>query len=266
MRDLLIVDPALRQRFEELHLDSAAAVLRFLRKDAMDGDNTFVAPVTLRFQDGSAGQAFFKQYVFPSPAWAFIGRRSKARREYENYAAFRRMDLPCPQAMACGELRDALGRLQQAFILTRAVPDAQTLIEFVQTHCPSRVTLASRKVRLDIIRRFAPMVSRMHGENFFHNDLVWRNILVACPPHGAPTLWWIDCPRGRFARLGQHRLRLKDLAALDKVAARRCSRAERLAFLKIYLGKSRLDAETKRLAREVLTYKHRRWRDEAAFG
>ena len=266
MKDLLIVDPAFRQRFGELGLDSAAAVLQFLGGDAVVGNNTVVAPATLRFRDGSVEQIFFKQYIFPTPAWTFIGRRSKARREYENYAAFRRMDIPCAQALACGELRDGLGRLRRAFILTRAVPDAQTLIEFVQTRCPSRATLASRKLRLDIIAQFAPMVGRMHGRNFFHNDLVWRNILVTSPPHGTPELWWIDCPRGRFAWIKRDGLQLKDLAALDKEAARRCSRAERLAFVKAYRGKSRLDADTKRLARAVLAYKRRRWRDEADFG
>ena len=34
MRDLLLVDPAFRRRFEELNLDSAAAVLRFLAEGA----------------------------------------------------------------------------------------------------------------------------------------------------------------------------------------------------------------------------------------
>jgi tRNA A-37 threonylcarbamoyl transferase component Bud32 len=266
MKDLLIVDPAFRQRFEELHLDSAAAVLRFLGGDAIVGKNTVVAPVALRFRDGSVEQAFFKQYIFSVPAWPFIGRRSKARREYENYTAFQRIDLPCPQALACGELRDALGRLRRAFILTRAVPDAQTLIEFVRTRCPKRATLASRKLRLDIITRFAPMVGRMHGQNFFHNDLVWRNILITCPLQGGPSLWWIDCPRGRFVWMKRRRLQLKDLAALDKQASRNCSRGERLAFVKAYLGKTCLDAEAKRLAREILAYKRRRWRDEAGFG
>jgi len=241
-------------------------VLRFLGGDAIDGNTTVVVPVTLRFRDGSVEQVFFKQYTFPSPAWAFIGRRSKARREYENYTAFRRMDLPCPQAVACGELRDALGRLRQAFILTRAVMDAQTLIEFFQSRCLGRAMLASRKLRLDVITRFAPMVSRMHERKFFHNDLVWRNILVTCPPQGTPSLWWIDCPRGRFVWIKRHRLRLKDLAALDKQASRNCSRAERLAFVKAYLGKRRLDADAKRLAREILAYKRRRWRDEAGIG
>jgi hypothetical protein len=109
------------------------------------------------------------------------------------------------------------------------------------------------------------MVGRIHRENFFHNDLVWRNILITCPPRGTPELWWIDCPRGRFASLHRRRLLIKDLALLDKEGARRCSRAERLAFVKAYLGRS-LDAEVKRLAKAILSYKRRRWRDEASFG
>jgi tRNA A-37 threonylcarbamoyl transferase component Bud32 len=204
--------------------------------------------------------------VYPSPTWAFIGRRSKARREFENYAAFRGMDLPCPQAVACGELRDGLGRLRRAFILTRTVPEARNLIEFVQTCCPNRTDQTARTLRQGIIARLAPMVARMHGRHFFHNDLVWRNLLVSSATPGTPEVWWIDCPRGRFAWLRRGPLRLKDLALLDKGAARHCTRGERLAFLKVYLGKRRLDADAKRLAREILAFKHRRWSDEAAFG
>ena len=249
-----------------MDLVSAAAVLRFFGGETAVGKGTAVAPAVLRFRDGSLEDVFFKQYIFPVPAWTFIGRRSKARREFENYAAFRRMDIPCAQAVACGELRDGLGRLRRAFILTRAVPDAQTLIEFFQSRCPSRVTLASRKLRQEIIAQCALMVGRMHGRNFFHNDLVWRNILVTCPPQGRPNLWWIDCPRGRFVWMKRRRLQLKDLAALDKQASRHCSRVERLAFVKAYLGKTRLDADVKRFAREILAYKWRRWSDEAGVG
>jgi len=266
MRDLLIVDPAYRRRFEELALTSAAAVIRLLGEGNARRQGTAVVQTTLRFWDGSSEQIFFKQYIYPAPAWTFVGRRSKARREFENYAAFQRMDIPCAQALACGELRDKLGRLRRAFILTRAVPEAQTLIEFVQARCPRRTSAASRKLRREIITRLAPMVGRMHRENFFHNDLVWRNILITCSQQDVPELWWIDCPRGRFASLRRRRLQVKDLALLDKEGVRRCSRAERLAFVKAYLGRSRLDAEVKRLAKTILSYKRRRWRDEPGFG
>jgi tRNA A-37 threonylcarbamoyl transferase component Bud32 len=266
MRDLLIVEPAFRRRFEELALTSAAAVVNHLGGDNIRRRGVLIAQTTLRFADGSSEEVFFKQYLYPAPAWTFVGRRSKARREFENYAAFRRMDIPCAQALACGELRDRLGRLRRAFILTRAIPKAQTMVEFVQTRCPERAIVTSRKLRLEIITRLASMVARIHRVAFFHCDLVWRNILITHPAQGMPELWWIDCPRGRVARIARRRLRLKDLAALDKEAARRCSRAERLVFVKAYLGKKRLDAEAKKLAREVLAYKQRRWRDEAGVG
>src|SRR5882672_2711294 len=266
MRDLLILDPAFRRRFEEMALNSAAAVIQYLGGHSVTRKGATVLQAAIRFRDGSSENVFFKQYVHPAPAWSFVGRRSKARREFENYGAFLRLGLPCAQTLACGELRDRLGRLRRAFIITRAIPEAQNLIDFVQTHCPDRATAASRKLRRDLISRLAPMVSRMHQGSFFHNDLVWRNILVTQPPQGLPELWWIDCSRGRFAQLLCGRLRLKDLALLDKGAARHCTRAERLSFTKAYLGKTRLDAEVKRLARTVVAYKHRRWRDEAAFG
>src|SRR4026208_900891 len=100
MRDLLIVDPVFRGRFEELALTSAGAVVRQLGGDSARRKGTAVVQTTLRFRDGSSEQVFFKQYIYPVPAWTFIGRRSKARREFENYAAFRRMDIPCAQALA----------------------------------------------------------------------------------------------------------------------------------------------------------------------
>jgi len=266
MRDLLIIDASFQRRFEELRLDSAAAVVQHLGGENAARKGVAVVQATLRFQDGSSENVFFKQYLYPAPAWTFVGRRSKARREFENYAVFQRFGIPCPQALACGELRDRLGRLRRAFILTRAVPEAQTLIEFVQTRCPERGTAASRHLRRDIIARLAAMVGRLHEGNFFHNDLVWRNILVTSPHGGSPELWWIDCPRGRFAWLRRGRLQLKDLALLDKGASRNCTRAERLAFMKAYLGNPRLDADAKRLARSVLSYKHQRWSDEAGIG
>jgi tRNA A-37 threonylcarbamoyl transferase component Bud32 len=260
MRDWLIVDPAFQQRFRESNLDSTGAVLRHFCAETAGRKRTAVTSSTIRFADGSSEQVFLKQYVFPSPAWSFVGRRSKARREFENYGVFRSLNIPCPLAIACGELRDGLGRLRRAFILTRAVPDARNLIEFVQARCPNRGNAAARQLRRGIIARLAPMVARIHVEGFFHNDLVWRNVLVVAGTGGTPELWWIDCPRGRFARLGRGRLRVKDLALLDRAAAELCSRGERLAFVKAYLGKTGLDPQTKEFARSVLAYKRRRWR------
>jgi len=108
------------------------------------------------------------------------------------------------------------------------------------------------------------MTRRLHQAGFFHNDLVWRNILATWTPPSPPSLWWIDCPRGAFHRwpVGRRRRVWKDLASLDKSASKCCTRAERVAFLLEYLGERRLTPSAKRLIREVQAYRRARWPED----
>src|SRR5882672_3848106 len=129
-----------------------------------------------------------------------------------------------------GELRDVLGRLCRAFVITEAIPRSWTLPQFVEEFCPNRETAESQELRDGLCRQMATLVRRIHDAGFFHHDLVWRNILVTWTPPDAPKVWWIDCPRGGFSR--QRRRQIKDLASLGKMAAKHCSNAERLEFLK----------------------------------
>src|SRR5207247_7013876 len=131
-----------------------------------------------------------------------------------------------------------------------------TLRQFVEEFCPSRATAESRQLRDGLCRQMASLARRMHDGGFVHHDLVWRNILVTWTPPENPKVWWIDCPRGGFSR--QHRRQIKDLASLDKMAAKHCKRAERLIFLKTYTGAD----DARPLAREVLAYRRRRRSEE----
>lgn len=99
---------------------------------------------------------------------------------------------------------------------------------------------------------------------FFHHDLVWRNILATEVADASPRLWWIDCPRGQFDRWSPWRRgrRLKDLASLDKVASKLCTRRERLEWLLRYLSKTEMDAEARQLARATLNYRRTRWPED----
>jgi hypothetical protein len=227
-------------------------------------DRVILEPRTLALPGAAPLAVFCKHYVYRRPAWKFVARRSKARCEYDNYAVFARLGIACAQRIACGESRDGLGRLRRAFILTRAIPDALTLPEFLARHCPTRHTAAAREIRQALRRQLADMTRRAHRAGFFHHDLVWRNVLVTWQPPAPPRLWWIDCPRGRFDRWSPWRRRRqwKDLASLDKSAARLCSRGERLAFVQEYLGKKRLDPASRRLVRRTLAYRKVRWPED----
>jgi hypothetical protein len=268
---MLFVAEPYRPLFAQLGLDSVEAVSRyFLGPGPADRARVVVRPASLVGRDARsiAIPVFFKQYQHVPASWAFLGRRSKARCEFDNYGVFARLNLASAEAIAVGEDRDALGRLRRAFILTRAIPAAMTLVEFMQGPGRDRSSAETRALRKRLIRQLAGMTRRIHEAGFFHHDLVWRNVLVAPDPDpaaaGAPRVWWIDCPRGGMVRwgFGRRRRAIKDLASLDKPAGRWCTRAERLFFVREYLGLRRLDAGARQLVRAALHYRKHRWPED----
>jgi hypothetical protein len=213
-----------------------------------------VRPVHLAAAGGDI-DGFFKLYDHHSDVWRFWMRASKARREFENYATFARLAVPAAEAIACGEERDAVGRLRRAFILTRAVAGACSLNEFFKARPPWQE-------RREVLAELASGLRDLHAASFFYYDLVWRNILVSRGRAAKPHVFLIDCPRGGRAVFGVRRRQLRDLASLDKSGAQSCSRAERLRFLLQYTGKKRIDGEIRALARACLTYRRERWPED----
>lgn len=238
-------------------------VQRFARGIEPGGRNATVRPDRIVLPGGGEIAVHYKHYEYRRPAWGFLGRRSKAHREYLNYQVFARLGLRTPETLAWGEKRSLGGRLKYAFILTRTIPAAVTLIEFWErlARHPSRQVAAAQRAAL--LRQLADETRRLHAARFVHNDLVWRNLLVTWEPPADAVLWWIDCPRGgwvwRWPWLG--RRQIKDLALLDRQAAIRCTPRERLEFLRLYLGVARRDPEVARLGRAVMRYSRRRWPD-----
>ena len=223
-----------------------------------------VKPDRLEVHGHSHVEVFYKQYEHRSPSLKFIGRPSKARCEFRNYDAFAALGLACAEKIACGEQRDWMGRLRRAFIITRTVADALCFGDFLTQRCQNRSARHARNTRARLFRLLAGMTRKIHDASFFHNDLYWRNILVTWDQAGDPKIWWIDCPRGHFDRWSPWRRRrqLKDLASLDKSAAKFCTRGERVTFIKEYLGKNRLDAEARKLIRDTLAYRQQKWPED----
>lgn len=259
---MLHINTRYRPTFAKLGLGSFEEIVAFFMGTESPGRTTVaLRQQWLKVQGESDLPVFYKQYEYVPAAWKFFGRPSKARCEYRNYRVFRELGIACAEAVAWGERRDGLGRLRRAFLITRAIPEALTLIDFMARFCPKRSDNTARKLRMALLRQLAGMTQRIHQARFFHHDLVWRNILVTWLPEQEPKIWWIDCPRGRFVRwsLWRQRQRWKDLALLDKSASRFCSRGERVAFIKEYLGQRRLGATGHRLIHDTLSYGKRRW-------
>jgi hypothetical protein len=200
---MLMIDAAFEPAFAHLGLRSFAAISKFFLGNEHPGKaKVIVRPATLPQPEGEPLAVYYKHYQPLQAEVEFVGRRSKARCEFENYAVFKQLGLPAPERVAVGEERDALGRLLRTFIITRAIPDALTLVEFVRKHCPNRHTAEERSLRDRLCQQVAELTQRMHRDGFFHRDLVWRNILVTWQPPVAPQVWWIDCPRGALCSMG----------------------------------------------------------------
>ena len=81
-------------------------------------------------------------------------------------------------------------------------------------------------------------IARMHGGDFYHIDLQWRNILVT-DRGGAYTLHFLDSTRGglRGSALFRAHGRARDLSSLYKEGRRWLTPVELLRWLRQYLGR-----------------------------
>ena len=153
----LLIDPKYQPVFARLGwraYDNIAC--EFVAPDQERRGETTVRRGTI---PGTDIDVFFKEYAFPTPAWRFIGRPSKARREFDNYGVFARLGIPAAERIACAEERDTLGRLKRAFILTLAVSRAQTLTEFFRVS-------PTREQRLCVCAQLAGIARQLHSADF----------------------------------------------------------------------------------------------------
>lgn len=191
---------------------------------------------------------FLKRYRYEDARRRWRWAADKARVEARNFERLRSCcRLSTPDVIAHGVHRRGLWLLD-AFLLTRAVEGAVGLDQWAPGSAPPGA--------MDrLMRDVAMCVARMHAAHYYHFDLQWRNLLVR--PSGAGfEIIPIDSARGglRRTRWGQAHGRMRDLAQLDKLARQRLSRTQRLRWLTCYLGRRRLSADDRRLARDVVRY------------
>lgn len=222
--------------------------------------------MTLNGSSDRSLEVYCKVYDYPRPSWRFFCRRSKARRERHSAEAFSRMGLRTADVIFCSEQRDWIGRLRRACIITRAISGACMLDVYVRRTAASACSPAARIARQYLLHELATMVATLHRQDFFHNDLHWRNVLVTESGEGRPMIWLIDCPRGRFRRWSvcKSHYRVKDLATLDRTAKTLCTMRERIRFARAYLRALGSRQSLRRLAARVERYRRRRWREKDA--
>jgi heptose I phosphotransferase len=157
-------------------------------------------------------------------------------RELRNLLALRSAGIRAPLPLAAGEIDE--GPRRRSFVALARL-EGEPL-----ERLPAPAAPAARRARIQAV---AGLIRDLHGAGFWHKDLYLCNVFLD-PEEG---LGLLDCERVERAAGGPPmRWRVKDLAALD-YSANWPTQAERLAFLRAYLGVERLGRDGRRLAAAV---------------
>ena len=188
-------------------------------------------------------------------------KQTRSKGEFANLNFFHKLGIPACEPIARGEYRNVLGIPRNCMIITREITGAKQLDHFIRDleadSLPDDIKMG---IRRQIIESLAAGARKIHSENFYHDDLKWRNILVRHSAGDDHTVevFWIDCPNGYFDQTGGLRKKhgvIKDVATLDHLAWRNCSEEERKYFISCYLGCSMESAELAEFANDVVEYR-----------
>lgn len=207
--------------------------------------------VTVRDQ-GAQISFFVKRFEHPpSSARRLVriarnGARSVAGVEWSWMHRLRQDGIACAQAVALGE--EMIGGKEVRSVLVSKAAAGQSLERWMQTWNeipPSR--------RREVLLGVARLVSKLHGKGYIHRDLYLSHVFYDPQKTGDEALCLIDLQRVIQPRWRQVRWIVKDLASLNfSTPAVRVSHQDRLRWLLVYLGNTKLDGAGRRLVYRII--------------
>ena len=159
-------------------------------------------------------------------------RQSRARHVWQMARELRARDVPTPEALAFLERR-RFGLLQAAYLVTQALPEAESLDRYVENRFPGWPADEKRS----FTGRLAELIKAAHGQGMVHGDLKAKNILIAADDKGGEKIWFIDLDATRLRATAALAERCRDLARLNCsfLNTAQVSQTQRLFFLKCYI-------------------------------
>jgi hypothetical protein len=142
----------------------------------------------------------------------------------------------------------------ESFVLTEELAGFTQLDYFLR----QRFSVGRSNARRDrelyaLIKSVADVAARFHGLGFNHRDFYCCHFFIRESVRGKFAVHLIDLQRVEHRRWLRRRWLVKDLGQLAYSAPReRISRTDRMAFIKRYLGVTKLRPRDKRLIRSVL--------------
>lgn len=108
-------------------------------------------------------------------------RRSKSSREYLAYRAMQKIGVPCPGGLELNDERNAFGLLNVGELSMDMLENAVDL-RFVCLLEEHKALITNPEFRRDLIAEVAKWVRVTNENNFYHQNLNFRNVLVRTEP------------------------------------------------------------------------------------
>ncbi|MBN2216588.1 MAG: hypothetical protein JW719_04355 [Pirellulales bacterium] len=227
--------------------------------------------------DPEANRFYLKKHhvrTWESRVRARLGKgpgQTAAGIEARNIRRLAREGIDTMRLVAFGQRLDKNGTVE-SLVMTEELTGFEPLDDFVIrrfTGGPldrTRPRRAADDELRTLIRRVAELVSRFHAAGYNHRDLYCCHLFVREPRPGRFELRLIDLQRVEHRRRWRRRWIVKDLAQLAYSAPRgRIKAAHKMAFLRDYLGVTKLGPREKRFIRRVVAKQQRMERKKGLY-
>jgi hypothetical protein len=210
---------------------------------------------------------FVKRVDMPSWSRGIYARigGSRASRAIAGAAMLSARGFAHPEKLAAMDSYNA-GAIRASYVLSRALPDADTLSRFALG--PGEIKGRDVRRRKRISDTVAKEVRRLHDSGLYTHDLQETNIMVEDDHAGGFKVYFIDLEDFRQIATVSWERRILNLVHLDRSIGRFLCRAARLDFLYAYLGRRPARAEARKIVAEILgareAINRRKHRDSAA--
>jgi serine/threonine protein kinase len=179
---------------------------------------------------------------------------SGAVRSLQGAAILKRAGISTATPVAAVESRRC-GMVMKSFYISEEIVDGMTSDRYWQS-----VAKDSRRFfrRRRFLESLAALFKMLHDRGIYHNDLKDANILVV-PEKEKMSFYLLDLEGVRLYANLNHRRRIKNLVQLNRTLGRITRRADKLYFLKVYLGQVfRNRLQKRRWMTEVVEQSRRR--------